>query len=107
MLPVRAFDPAISKALNRSKARAYAAQALAKYLKTGSLTIRGLEILESGITGGSFRFVAVVPRDGVSAGAASPDAGMRRKPANNASRPPTEPKRWCRLRRDPTGTRSV
>ena len=71
MLPVRAFDPATNKALNLSKGRMYAAQALAKHLKADSLTIRGLEVRESGTSGGSFRLVAVVPRDGVSAGAAS------------------------------------
>ena len=69
MLPVRAFDPATNKALNLSKGRMYAAQALAKHLKAGSLTIRGLEIRESGTSGNTFRLVAVVPRDGVSVGA--------------------------------------
>ena len=65
MLPVKAFDPATNKALNLSKGRMYAAQALGKHLKAGNLTIRGLEIRESGTNDGSFRLVAVVPRNGV------------------------------------------
>jgi hypothetical protein len=91
MLPVRAFDPATNKALNLSKGRMYVAQALAKHLKMGSLTIRGLEVRETGIKGGSFRLVAVVPHDGVSAAAVS--SLERRRDADNPSRPIAEPER--------------
>ena len=66
MLTVKAFDPATNKALNLSKGRMYAAQALGKRLNTDSLTIRGLEVRESGTKGESFRLVALVPQEGVS-----------------------------------------
>ena len=41
MLPVRAFDQATNKALNLSKGRMYAVQALGKHLRAGSLTSGG------------------------------------------------------------------
>ena len=92
MLPVKAFDPATNKALNLSKGRMYAAQALGKHLKASSLTIRGLEIRESGTGGKSFRLVAVVPRDGVSAGAGTPipENGTRRRTPPVVHRQPRE-----------------
>jgi hypothetical protein len=66
MLAVMAFDPATNKALNLSKGRMYAAQALGKHLKAGDLTIRGMNVRESDATDNMFRLVAIVPRDGVS-----------------------------------------
>jgi hypothetical protein len=89
MLPVRAFDPATNRALNLSKGRMYAVQALAKHLEASSLTIRGLEIRENGTSGGSFRLVAVVPQDGVVVRAkASPTAHVKDKTTAIVSRPP-------------------
>ena len=88
MLPVRAFDAVTNKELNLSKGRMYAAQALGKRLKAGSLAIRGLVIRESGTSGKFFRLVAVVPRDGVSVTAgASPTAYVRHKGADTPNRP--------------------
>ncbi len=88
MLPVRAFDLATNKALNLSKGRMYAAQALGKHLKAESLTIRGLEIRENGTSGTTFRMVAVVPRDGVSVGAGASDTREPHKTIGDSSRPP-------------------
>ena len=89
MLPVKAFDPATNKVLNLSKGRMYAAQALAKHLKAGSLTIRGLEVRESGIKSGSFHLLAVVPHDGVSRETSKP--GKPHSTASSKTRPPVEP----------------
>jgi hypothetical protein len=101
MLSVKAFDPTTNKALNLSKGRAYAVQALAKHLKTGSLTIRGLEVRESGTKGKSFRLVAVVPHDGVSAEAGSSDARERHRTAGTAAHPPMEPNKAAQTEAKP------
>jgi hypothetical protein len=91
MLPVKAFDPATNKALNLSKGRMYAAQALGKHLKAGNLAIRGLEVRESGTDGGTFRLVAVVPRDGVSVTAkGTPTAQVQHVRTETPTRPPAE-----------------
>jgi hypothetical protein len=92
MFPVRAFDPATNKALNLSKGRAYAAQALGKHLKTGRLTIRGLEVRQIDTGGNTFRMVAVVPRDGVLAGTADSLVALQRhKTPDTTAHPPVQP----------------
>jgi hypothetical protein len=104
MLPVEAFDPATNKRLNLSKARMYAMQALANYLRTENLTIRGLEIQESGTKGDRFWLVVRIARKGVSVGTAakSPppkhprtaDAASRSSPpASSPERPQSVPQR--------------
>ena len=89
MLPVKAFDLATNKSLNLSKGRMYVAQALGKHLKASSLTIRGLEIQESGTNGKFFRLVVMVPRDGIvvtAKGAITVE--VQHKGADTPSRPP-------------------
>ena len=95
MLPVRAFDPATNEALNLSKGQMYVAQSLGKYLKARNLTIRGLNVRESGTAGNAFRLIAVVPRDGVSTVRADTIASQGQKTADTASppSPPADPTR--------------
>ena len=93
MLPVKAFDPATNKVLNLSKGRAYVARALAKYLKADNLVIRGLKIHEAAGNGEPYYLAAVVPRDGVLAGANAADAKERPEPAGTPSVETAESKR--------------
>lgn len=62
MLPVKAFDPPTNRRLNLAKARAYAIQALGKFLKAGQLKLHGVQIQESGLSNGVYRLVLLVPQ---------------------------------------------
>ena len=88
MLPVKAFDPATNKALNLSKGRMYAAQALGKHLKAETLRFGVWRSGRAAPSGNTFRMVAVVPRDGVSVGAGTSDSREPHKTVGAPARPP-------------------
>lgn len=93
MLPVKAFDAATNRRLNLAKARGFALQALAKYVKAGKIghfTVRGVEIEKSGTVGSAYRLSVTVPRDGVSLGRSG--EAKPTSPSTKKTTPPRKPR---------------